>query len=82
MLYEVITWIRTPVIPEATATEENILGIGRFMAANLDGIVSRWDLCAFNNLCRDKYLRLDMDWDFKTTELLGKSFMEKRNNFV
>jgi len=70
-------WIRTPVIPEATATEENIHGIGRFMAANLDGIVSRWDLCAFNNLCRDKYLRLDMDWDFKATELLGKSFMEK-----
>jgi pyruvate formate lyase activating enzyme len=34
-------------------------------------------LCAFNNLCRDKYLRLDMDWDFKATELLGKSFMEK-----
>jgi pyruvate formate lyase activating enzyme len=70
-------WIRTPVIPEATATEENIHGIGRFMVANLDGIVSRWDLCAFNNLCRDKYLRLDMDWDFKATELLGKSFMEK-----
>jgi pyruvate formate lyase activating enzyme len=70
-------WIRTPVIPQATATEENIHGIGRFIAANLDGIVSRWDLCAFNNLCRDKYLRLDMDWDFKATELLGKSFMEK-----
>lgn len=70
-------WIRTPVIPGATATEENINGIGRLLARNLNGRVTRWDLCAFNNLCRDKYLRLDMDWDFKATELLSKMFMEK-----
>jgi pyruvate formate lyase activating enzyme len=70
-------WIRTPVIPGATASEENIRGIGRFIAGELDGYVSRWDLCAFNNLCRDKYLRLDLEWDFKDSELLSKLFMEK-----
>jgi pyruvate formate lyase activating enzyme len=70
-------WIRTPVIPGATDTEENIHGIGRLIAARLNGWVNRWDLCAFNNLCRDKYLRLDMDWGFKATELLSKVFMEK-----
>jgi pyruvate formate lyase activating enzyme len=70
-------WIRTPIIPGATATEENIIGIGRFLAANLDGRVSRWELCAFNNLCRDKYLRLDLDWAFKDRELLSKMFMDK-----
>ncbi len=70
-------WIRTPVIPAATASEENIRGIGHFVADNLDGFVSRWDLCAFNNLCRDKYLRLDLDWEFKDRDLLSKLVMEK-----
>lgn len=70
-------WIRTPIIPNATATEENINGIGQFIAANLDGRVSRWELCAFNNLCRDKYLRLDLDWAYRDCELLSKMFMEK-----
>lgn len=70
-------WIRTPVIPGATDSEENIRGIGRFLADNLAGSVSRWDLCAFNNLCRDKYLRLGLNWEFKNSDLLGKLFMEK-----
>jgi len=70
-------WIRTPVIPGATASDENIRAIGQFMADNLDGFVSRWDLCAFNNLCRDKYLRLDWEWEFKDSDLLSKLFMEK-----
>lgn len=70
-------WIRTPIIPNATATEENVRGIGRFLAANLDGLVNRWELCAFNNLCRDKYLRLDLNWEYKDQGLLSKQSMEK-----
>ena len=70
-------WIRTPVIPGATASEENIRGIGQFLGRQLDGCVSRWDLCAFNNLCRDKYLRLDLNWAFKDSDLLSNLFMEK-----
>jgi pyruvate formate lyase activating enzyme len=70
-------WIRTPIIPGATATEENVRGIGQFLTDTLDGSVSRWDLCAFNNLCRDKYLRLDLEWKYKDTGLLNKLFMEK-----
>ena len=70
-------WIRTPVIPGATATIENISGIGEFMAANLDGVVSRWELCAFNNLCRDKYMRLDQPWAFEKEELMSASFLEE-----
>ncbi len=72
-----VIWIRTPVIPGATASEQNIRSIGQFIAQQLDGYVSRWDLCAFNNLCRDKYVRLDMEWDYKDRELLSKLFMEK-----
>lgn len=64
-------WIRTPLIPGATATRENVIGIGRFLSINLDGLVSRWELCAFNNLAGDKYRRLGMPWDFARTELLS-----------
>ena len=70
-------WIRTPIIPGATASEENVKGIGQFLADNLDGFVSRWDLCAFNNLCRDKYLRLDLEWAYQNSGLLDKLFMDK-----
>lgn len=63
-------WIRTPLIPGATASVENIDGIGRWIAAELDGVVQRWEICAFNNLCRDKYERLDLHWRFDDTPLL------------
>lgn len=68
-------WIRTPIIPNTTAFDQNIKEIGKFISEKLNGVVERWDLCAFNNLCRDKYKRLDMDWVFKQTELLSKEEM-------
>jgi len=70
-------WIRTPVIPGATDLEETIAGIGAFIADNLGGRVSRWELCAFNNLCRDKYRRLGMDWAYKEARLLDRDTMER-----
>jgi pyruvate formate lyase activating enzyme len=69
-------WIRTPVIPGATATEAAITGIGQWLAAHLAGFVERWELCAFNNLCRDKYLRLGRDWPYKNHPLLSRETME------
>jgi len=63
-------WIRTPLIPGATATRENLLGLGRYIARHLDGLVERWELCAFNNLCRDKYRRLGIAWQYEQTPLL------------
>lgn len=70
-------WIRTPVIPGATDTVENIGGIGEFIHARLHGAVDRWELCTFNNLCRDKYQRLDMNWAFADCGLPEKSQMEE-----
>jgi pyruvate formate lyase activating enzyme len=69
-------WIRTPVIPQATATEANIAGIGQWIAAHLKGTVARWELCAFNNLCRDKYLRLDRDWPYQSQPLMSLDALE------
>ncbi len=68
-------WIRTPVIPGATDSEENIRAIGERISAI--GGAERWELCAFNNLCGDKYKRLDIDWAFKNTPLLTRRHMEQ-----
>ncbi len=70
-------WIRTPLIPRATATRENIGAIGQFIGAHLRNVVSRWELCAFNNLCRDKYLRLGQRWEFEKEELLTLDFVDE-----
>ncbi|MBI4731669.1 MAG: glycyl-radical enzyme activating protein [Chloroflexi bacterium] len=63
-------WVRTPLIPGATATSGNLAGIGDFLSRNLDGQLERWELCAFNNLCRDKYRRLGLTWEYQDTPLL------------
>jgi pyruvate formate lyase activating enzyme len=69
-------WIRTPVIPGATDSEDNIRDIGAFLARHLPEDVARWELCAFNNLCRDKYLRLGMTWAFHDAPLVTGETME------
>jgi pyruvate formate lyase activating enzyme len=73
-------WVRTPVIKDATDSEENIAAIGRFIAsvgAETKNMPERWELCAFNNLCRDKYERLDLEWAYKDSGLTEKSHIEK-----
>ncbi len=68
-------WIRTPIIPGATDSEENIRAIGARI--NAIGTAERWELCAFNNLCSDKYKRLDIDWTFNETPLVSKQHMDR-----
>ncbi len=63
-------WIRTPLIPGATADERNIRAVGEFISAHLEGLVSRWELCSFNNLAGDKYRRLGRSWTFEGTGLM------------
>ena len=68
-------WIRTPIIPGATDSDENIRAIGNRI--NAIGGAERWELCAFNNLCTDKHERLDIDWAFKNAPLVSKKRMEE-----
>jgi pyruvate formate lyase activating enzyme len=63
-------WIRTPIIPNYTATEDNIRGIGEFIVHSLNNIPERWDLLSFNNLCASKYERLDMNWPLSGLPLM------------
>ena len=76
-VYPQTLWIRTPLIPNTTASKENIEGIGQFITSYLGDVVDRWELCAFNNLCRDKYIRLGLEWPFKDNELLSESFISE-----
>jgi pyruvate formate lyase activating enzyme len=68
-------WVRTPLIPGATAREENLHAAGAFLA-RLPGPVARWELCAFNNLCRDKYRRLNMHWAYSDARLLTQAELD------
>lgn len=71
-------WIRTPIIPGATDDGDNIRSIARFIKGRFD----RWEMCAFNNLCRDKYERLYQDWFYKKTKLMAKKRMDELLNIA
>jgi len=65
-------WVRTPLIPEVTADEENIRAIGSFLKGTFNCGLERWELCAFNNLCKDKYRRLGLTWQFEETPMMTR----------
>ena len=69
-------WVRTPIIPGATDREATIQGIGALLADLPAGLVARWDLCKFNNLCQDKYTRLGLEWRYADTPLLSEDELE------
>ena len=69
-------WVRTPIIKDATDSEENITAIGNFIASS-SRQPERWELCAFNNLCLDKYERLEKEWTYKNVGLTDKAHIEK-----
>jgi pyruvate formate lyase activating enzyme len=73
-------WVRTPVIEGATGSPENIRALGAFIRET--GVPEKWELCSFNNLCRDKYERLDLDWQYKSAGLTRKEHIENLRNIA
>ena len=73
---EMKLWIRTPLIPDTTATAENIAAISGFIRDNLLDVVERWELCAFNSACKTKYRKLDRIWAYQDYELMGQAFID------
>jgi len=67
-------WLRTPIIPGATDSVENIKKIAQFLKTNQIHF-ERWELCAFNNLCTNKYDRLQINWNYKSTPLVTEELM-------
>ena len=70
-------WVRTPLIPEFTATKENIQEIGKFIVEKLENKIDRWDILAFNNLAKDKYHRMDLPYPCESLELFTSEEMDK-----
>jgi pyruvate formate lyase activating enzyme len=68
-------WIRTPVIPGYTDSEENIRSIAMFIVSNLQN-VERYDLLAFNRMCTDKYKLFGLEYPLKDAELMTEEIME------
>ena len=68
-------WIRTPLIPESTATPENIAAISRYMGENLADVVERWELCTFNSACQQKYDKLGQTWAYADYSLMDQGFI-------
>lgn len=66
-------WVRTPVIPGATDSDDNIQAIAKIVGNNAE----RWELCAFNNLCEGKYERLGGRWQFAGTPLMSAQRMNE-----
>jgi len=67
-------WVRTPVIPGYTDTDENVRAIARFIREELP-TVERYDLLAFNNTCEAKYRRLGMSFPLAGEGLLTEEKM-------
>ena len=62
-----VIWVRTPIIPGATDSDDNI----RALAEIVGDRIEVWELCAFNNLCADKYERLGAgSWQFAGVPLM------------
>ncbi len=70
-------WIRTPIIPRFSDNEKVISEIADFIKANLSETVERWELCAFNNSCANKYKKLGKEWPFEKVELILKEKMNE-----
>lgn len=69
-------WVRMPIIPGYTDNEENIKRISEFIYKNLP-TVERYDLLAFNNMCKSKYELLNMEWKLKDSHLVETEKMER-----
>jgi len=76
-------WVRTPLIPNATATEENICAIAKFLlSVEAVGQIDRWELCAFNNVCADKYKKLGTRWTMSGVPLMKQSQLEQIRQWI
>ena len=69
-------WIRTPLIPNTTATPENIGAISTYIHEHLADVVERWELCAFNSACKQKYDKLGSPWPYADYDLMDQATID------
>ncbi len=77
---ELEIWVRTPLIPGATAYVEVIAEVGKYIREHAAQGLARWELCAFNNLCQSQYERLGLDWRYAGIPLLDQETISLLEN--
>lgn len=70
-------WIRTPLIPNYTASAENISAIAQLLNDLPPKSIERWEICSFNNMCIDKYRQVGKSWALGNEDLLTKQQAEE-----
>ena len=75
-------WVRTPLIPGATATEENLTAIAHLLKPYMGSDVERWELCAFNNSCVKKYNKLEQDWYYAKEHAMKQADADRLLNAI
>jgi len=76
--------IRTPLVPGITDSEENLNTIGQFIMQHIP-LARQWELCLFNDLCEDKYIRMGKAWTFsgiKHSQANYQSFRKLQPDFT
>jgi pyruvate formate lyase activating enzyme len=69
---EMKLWIRTPLIPDTTATVENLTAISGYIGDHLTDVVERWELCTFNPACISKYKKMGLPWAYENSSLMDQ----------
>ena len=72
-----LLWIRTPLIPNDTATEDNISQIAAFINENILDVTDRWDLCTFNTACTAKYKKMQLPWHYNGATGMTQNQVDK-----
>ncbi|WP_075589899.1 glycyl-radical enzyme activating protein [Labilibacter marinus] len=65
--------IRTPLIPGVNDDNESLKKIASFIQKTFTH-APKWELCMFNDLCEDKYNRMNMAWGFKGKKHAAKDY--------
>jgi len=70
-------WIRTPLIPGGTATEDNIGQIADYILDNIIDVTNRWELCSFNPACVVKYAKMQQPWLYEGIPIMRQSEIDR-----
>ena len=73
---------RTPIIPGATDSLKNLNAIVKTIKTKYADLFTEWELNLFNDICEDKYQRMNKNWYFKDVKFDIKNYhqLEKFSN--
>ncbi len=71
--------MRTPIIPDATDSDDNIRALAAFIRTELAGAVERWELCMFNRAASAKYEAMGREWSYQNKPSIS---IEKRDHLL